>query len=306
MSNFALLLTTYNGKSHLPEQLATLEMQTVPHIDIWCSDDGSTDGTPDLIAAAADKWTKGVFHIRLGPGAGFAENFRSLICMPDIDADFVAFCDQDDLWDADKLEIAAQKLRGISAAVPAVYCSRTRLMEEDGRIIGQSPLMANAPSFRNALVQSIAGANTMVMNRAAFDLVRQASMDTPFVSHDWWCYLLVTGAGGKVVYDPEPHISYRQHEGNLVGANLGLDATLRRYKLLLSGRFARWTDTNLQGLSANAHLLTSENAATVHAVIGARKAGRGELAKTILRHGLRRQSVFGNFVLFVGTMLGKI
>jgi hypothetical protein len=51
------------------------------------------------------------------------------------------------------------------------------------------------PSFRNALVQSIAGGNTMVFNVALKRLIENAGpLDVP--SHDWWVYILVTGSGG--------------------------------------------------------------------------------------------------------------
>ena len=85
-----------------------------------------------------------------------------------------------------------------------------------------SPLFRRPPSFRNALVQSLAGGNTMVLNRPARDLVALASRRARFVSHDWWAYLLVTGAGGAVHYSAKPLVRYRQHAHNLVGANTSL------------------------------------------------------------------------------------
>ena len=59
----------------------------------------------------------------------------------------------------------------------------------------------------------------MVFNRAAKNLIVEASLNTPVVSHDWWCYQIVTGAGGHVMYDPEPCLKYRQHGKNQIGAN---------------------------------------------------------------------------------------
>jgi glycosyltransferase involved in cell wall biosynthesis len=306
MSDFAVLLTTFNGEVHLPEQLQSLREQTASSIDIWLSDDGSTDGTAPLIRQAADGWSKGAFHVLEGPRAGFAENFRSLLCQPEISTEYVAFCDQDDIWDADKLEVARQRLKEIPASQPALYCGRTRLMNDDGRIVGQSPLMRRPPEFRNALVQSLAGGNTMVMNRAAFELVRSASMKTSFVSHDWWCYMLVSGAGGVVVYDPTPHIYYRQHGRNLVGSNSGLSARYRRFLFLLSGRFAAWTDTNLKGLQSNRSLLAPENQRLFDTFEHARADGRFNFLKTLMVHGYRRQSVAGNLSLLIGALLGKI
>ena len=94
---------------------------------------------------------------------------------PAIDGDYFAFCDQDDLWDEDKLAEALDWLEKQPADTPALYCTRTRTVDERGSEIGLSPLFRRRPSFRNAIVQSIAGANTMVMNKAAWLIVREAS-----------------------------------------------------------------------------------------------------------------------------------
>lgn len=83
----AILLATYNGERFLGEQLETLRRQQVEQIDIWASDDRSDDGTRGILKAAQKTWQAGRLHILDGPGKGFAENFRSLILNPNINAD---------------------------------------------------------------------------------------------------------------------------------------------------------------------------------------------------------------------------
>ncbi len=146
-------------------------------------------------------------------------------------------------------------------------------MTADGTPIGQSPLFRKAPGFRNALVQSIAGGNTMVMNRAAFAIVRQSAERTSFVSHDWWCYMLVTGAGGRVIYSAEPHIGYRQHAGNVVGTNAGIFAKLARIRGLFGGRFAGWNARNIEALLRCRDLLRDDVVATIEKFDEARRSG---------------------------------
>ncbi len=125
-----------------------------------------------------------------GPSRGFAENFRSLLTSSDVAADYFAFADQDDVWDKDKLSRAIGPVRETATETPALYCSRTRLVDESGQPIGFSPLFTRRPGFRNALVQSIAGGNTMVMNRAALSILAQSAQRTsPSRSPDWWTYL---------------------------------------------------------------------------------------------------------------------
>ena len=116
----------------------------------------------------------------------------SLLSDADIVGDFFACCDQDDVWWPDKLERALQWLHTVPEHVPAVYFSRTRNVDASGNIIGCSPLFRRPPNFRNALVQSIGGGNTMVFNRAARELLVAAG-PVDVASHDWWTYLLVSG-----------------------------------------------------------------------------------------------------------------
>ena len=210
----AVLLGTKNGAAFIGEQLASLMAQSHSLIDLWVSDDGSTDGTIAIIESSwKSRWQKGRLTLVTGPCQGFPANFRSMIVDPRIEADYYAFCDQDDIWEPDRLERAVRWMQTLGPEIPLLFCSRTATMTETGDTIGYSPLFRRRPSFRNAMVQSIAGGNTMMVNRAARDLLAKASSRTEFVSHDWWAYLIVTAAGGIVRYDLRPLVRYRQHAG---------------------------------------------------------------------------------------------
>lgn len=298
-----VLLATYNGERFLEAQLNSLADQTVGLIDVLASDDGSTDGTLAMLQAWQARWSKGKFSIVRGPSAGFAANFRSLATQPSIDGDYIAFCDQDDIWLPDKLEAALAALKGTGCDGAALYCSRTCLVDEEGRELGLSPLFRRPPGFANAIVQSIGGGNTMLMNRPAFEAFAESARRTDFVSHDWWAYILVSGMGGEVVYDPVPHILYRQHSDNLVGDNMGWRARLRRLAMLREGRFARWTDANLAGIELCREFLAPRAIATLDAFEAAR-ASHNPLRLTSA--GIFRQTTFGNIGLYVATVMGWI
>lgn len=295
----AILMAVRNGARFLGAQLDSIARQSVPRIDLWISDDGSNDTTRDIIAETARHWDKGTLTLFDGPQRGFAENFRSLLVRDEIDADFYAFSDQDDSWDEDKLAHALVWLERQANDRPALYCSRTRIMTEDGVAAGLSPLFAQPPSFRNALVQSIAGANTMVMNRAARDLVATASRRSGFVSHDWWCYLLVAGAGGVVHYSAEPRIGYRQHGANLVGESDTWRARLSRMCFLFKGRFKEWNDLNLAGLRINADLLTEDARQTIATFERSRHGSLPTRLAALHRAGVYRQTRLGAIGLVV-------
>ena len=302
----AILLATFNGARYLDAQLSSLEAQRLERIDVVAADDGSADDTLALLEAWQRRWCKGSFTIGKGPGRGFAENFRAMLLTPLPEADYVGFCDQDDIWDADKLAVAVRALEPWCDR-PALYCARTRLVDAAGHEgLGFSPLFRRAPDFRNALVQSIAGGNTMLLNRVGFALVSEASRRTGFVSHDWWCYQLVSGAGGHVHYDPEPHLNYRQHEANLVGNNLMPGAQLNRLRMGLRGRFARWNDTNLMALERCADLLNEEARETVRAFRRLRAAPAWRRISALREAGLYRQTGLGDVALAAAALLGKL
>jgi glycosyltransferase involved in cell wall biosynthesis len=302
----AILMGTKDGAAFIEEQFASLLAQSQPVIDLWISDDGSTDGTTAIIKAWQARWPKGRLTLVDGPRLGFAANFRSMIIDQRIDADYYAFCDQDDIWEPDRLETALRWMGTHDAGVPLMFCSRTATMSKSGRVIGCSPLFRRPPSFRNALVQSIAGGNTIMINRAARQLLATASARSRFVSHDWWAYLIVTASGGVVHYDSRPLVRYRQHEGNLVGANVSWKARFSRIGRLLRGQFAHWTDDNLGGLAVNRDLLAADSAACLDLFIESRKGGVFRRLSYLCRSGVYRQTLFGTLGLYFATIWGRV
>ena len=116
------------------------------------------------------------------------------------------------MWYKDKLERALTWLATVPADVPALYCGRTELVSDDGRSYGFSPLFTRPIAFRNAIIQSLGGGNTMVFNKAAKRLL-ETTGKLEVVLHDWWMYQLVSAVGGAIHYDPQPTLKYRQHPG---------------------------------------------------------------------------------------------
>jgi glycosyltransferase involved in cell wall biosynthesis len=302
----AVLACVYNGEPFLGEQLESLAAQSFPRIDLILSDDGSTDGSREHLATFGSSWRKGRFEIVQGPGKGFAENFRSQIVNETIEADYFAFCDQDDIWEPEKLSTAIAWLAEQRPDRPALYCSRTRIVDIAGKPVAYSPLFAAPPSFRNAIVQSIAGGNTMVMNAAARRLMAEASRRSGFVSHDWWCYMIVTGAGGAFRYDPNPLIGYRQHQGNLVGSNDSILSRLGRSTFLLRGGFAAWTDRNIAGLRACEDLLDDDARRVLDRFERLRRMFLPRRLVELHRSGVYRQTKAGQISLYIASAINRL
>ena len=241
----AVLMCTYQGAVHLVEQLESIGAQTHPHWKLWVSDDGSTDDTLAILQRYRERWGAERLEILQGPRAGSMANFLTLTCNPAIEADCFAWADQDDLWEADKLARAVAWMASKGSDTAALYGTRTQLVDAAGQPLGLSPLFTRPPSFQNALVQSIAGGNTMLFNAAARNILMKVGANINALAHDWWIYIVVTACGGRVHYDPWPSVRYRQHSRNQYGTNLGFSARWLRMRLLLGGSSGSgWTTTS--------------------------------------------------------------
>lgn len=300
-------MATYQGERFLSQQLQSIAAQSHVHWRLFVSDDGSRDATDQMLEAQQREWGSDRLVMFPGPNRGHHENFRSLTGRAGIDADLFAYADQDDIWEPDKLERAVRWMAHHPASRPLLYCSRTRLIDTDGREFGLSPLFRRPPSFANALVQSLAGGNTMVFNRAARNVLREAlPASAQVVTHDWWTYLLVTGAGGEVHYDPDPTVRYRQHASNSVGANLGVRARVRSTWHVGRGRLKRWNDSHVDALTRIGHLLTPENRTTLAQFSDARRAPLVARLAGLKRSGVYRQRVRGDAALFLAALLNRV
>lgn len=103
----------------------------------------------------------------------------------------------------------------------------------------------------------------MVFNHAAHELLREAGDYLIVPSHGWWAYLLVSGAGGVVHYDPIPTVLYRQHDENLLGTNSSWSARLKRLRVAFQGRFCEWNSQNILALETMRHRLSTEHSAKI-------------------------------------------
>ena len=302
----AILMGTMNGARFLAEQLDSLELQTHQNWILIASDDGSTDDTLKILKAYQAKWPVGKLVIKEGPKQGFCVNFLSMACDPSIKAEYYAFCDQDDVWLPAKLDIAVQKIaQDQEENIPYVYCGRTTYVNESIKKIGCSPLFAFPRTFRNALIQSIAGGNTMVFNQSAKNALEKVGV-VQHPSHDWWLYQLVTGVGGIVFYDQTPQVLYRQHKNALVGGNNSFLARVERISMVFKGEFRRWSDQNIEILCTAKPLLNHGSAETLELFKLMRSAGLKDRFRLMEVAGLYRQTWRGTISLVLAAMLKKI
>jgi glycosyltransferase involved in cell wall biosynthesis len=302
----AVLLCTYNGARFLPQQLASYEAQDFTDWRLYASDDGSQDNTLSLLEAFQKKHGAERVQIRRGPCSGFVANFLSLLCDPSITGSYYALSDQDDVWAADKLSRALAAFSAASADGPVVYCSRTRLIDESGANIRLSFAYKKPPHFRNALTQSLASGNTIVLNEQARQVLMRAGADVKVPSHDWWIYLATTAAGGRMLYDSTATVGYRMHAGNVIGSNRAAGAQMRRAGLLWQGQYKTWTDMNVAALTRLEDVMSDDSRMTFEQFRRARQRGALPRAYGLIRAGVYRQTFLGNIGLWAAALAGKV
>lgn len=216
-----VLLSTYNGQRFLVEQLESLRHQK--EIEVFClaRDDGSTDRTVEILDEYASVWERltVIKGENLGCGASFTELLKA--AGPYVNqVDYLAFCDQDDVWFEGKLTAAVSALETMPADQPSLYCSNLTLVDENLKMIANMyPEPVAELTKGNALVERFGTGCTMVFNKKAREMYLSHLPSVPIL-HDRWIYLICLFFG-NVHYDHTPRILYRQHEKNAIGGQSG-------------------------------------------------------------------------------------
>jgi len=281
-----VLLPLRNGARFLPEQLHSLARQSLPPHHLIVSDDGSSDGSPDIVSDFA-RTAPFAVTLMQGPRLGLAHNVCALIRAAP--SGMLAFCDQDDVWLPDRLAQAQVALA--SAAGPALHVSARIVTNAALGHRGYLP-PPRTTGFANALVQNAAPANATVLNAAAGELLRRMAPKAGHMPYfpDWFIYALVTGAGGHVRTDPRAGLLYRQHGANVLGAALGPRAALRRARCLFNGRYGGWLRAHLTALDDACAALTPRARAQLDAFHATLDAG-GPARLATARHGMGQNTL---------------
>lgn len=289
-----VLLSTYNGTAYLREQMDSLLRQDYPNLYVLVRDDGSTDGTQALLEEYAASHQ---VRVVLGQNKGVVGSFFDLLSHVDGDTEYVAFCDQDDVWLPGKVSRAVSRLQQeVPADIPGLYCGQYTVVDRDLTVIGSSPVAVRGPSFANALVQNIAPGCSMVLNRPAWQLLVRYPPGPAVPVHDWWTYLVVS-ALGQVVYDTESFLLYRQHGGNAIGEATGLiHKWSRRLRRFLTQPNPVITEQAREFQRLYGHLLSPERAAVLNEFLH-HGTGIWDRLRYAMRSPLYRQSHVDDLIL---------
>ncbi len=233
-----VLLSAYNGEKYIKEQINSILAQEGVQIELFIRDDGSKDGTIDIVKRFKEKDSR--VHLVEGENIGAKYSFLTLLQSVDTGADYYAFSDQDDYWLEDKLCKAIEKIETECVkGRPVLYYSYTRLVDETLHELNtvNSFNKKNAYNFGQILIKNCASGCTMVLSRQLKEMVSKRNvMDLlPYPLHDHWLYMVCLAVGGKVVFDKNSYILYRQHSGNVIGGQRKLIEKIRNSPLIRGG-----------------------------------------------------------------------
>lgn len=301
-----ILMASYNGARYLPAQLDSILAQSWRDWRLLVSDDGSSDATAEILSHYAHGPAQGRLQVISGPGRGATANFLHLLTQADPQAP-VAFADQDDFWQPDKLARAMAWLAQQNG--PAVYAARTTICDQDLKPLNPAPHFPGPFGFRNALVQACLPGNTTVANPQALSVLQAAApaaMRHDIVAHDWWVYQVMSGIGATLRRDPAQVLLYRQHPRNVMGRNDTTLARAARFGMLFDGSFAGWLARNQAALDEVNHLFTKDSRELLDR-FGALLCMPGPAAfRQARKMGLYRQSRSGTAAILLAAATGRL
>lgn len=219
--NVDIVLATYNGGKYLAAQLESLLAQRHDAIRILISDDGSTDDTVEVIQAYCARDVR-VRLMNASRQGGVVANFSKALSFAT--ADYVMFCDQDDVWLDTKVGTMLAALqareRAVGVTTPLLGFSDLNVVDVDlltehqsfYKSHGLDPALNKDPRYL-AWSSTVYGCTT-IFNHALVKLGK--TMPAALPMHDQWMALLAASSG-EVFYEPNPTILYRQHGANVVG-----------------------------------------------------------------------------------------
>ena len=231
-----IVLATYNGARYIKEQLDSIAAQTFKDWHLAVSDDGSTDGTAEIIEAfAADHKGKVTILQKDRPTGSARSNFFYLL--NNVDDDYIMFSDQDDVWNEDKVQITYDAMKKLETdkKVPCLVCTDVAVV--DGKLNTIDPsffhyqrIVPHDDILKAAVQNCIIGC-AMMINRPLKKIMALGTELEDIKMHDDWAALCAAAYGKTSVLNVST-MKYRQHDDNSVGAQSATDPAylIRRLK----------------------------------------------------------------------------
>jgi len=231
-----ILMATFNGEKYIHEQINSILSQFYKDFHITIRDDCSTDNTVSILKKYVlkypDKFTLVNSPEKIG---SVCKSFSALL--KQCDAEYVAFCDQDDVWKKDKLSVEIRKIKQLENQngknTPILVHSDLEVVDENLHLLHKSFLklknLSGEPTLEHLLYENSITGSTCLFNRALLQLAKKIPDEV--IIHDWWV-ALVAASFGKIGFVPSPLTLFRTNSSNILGTK-SKDSTLNYFKTSL-------------------------------------------------------------------------
>ena len=262
-----VVMSTYNGEKYLANQINSILLQKGVEVDLFIRDDGSKDGTRNIINAYASKHER--IKYELSSNVGFAKSFFYALKSVEKEYDYYAFADQDDVWDDDKLYEAVTKLEDSDAGLK-LYASGLKVVDANLEFQYDHKFDGIKINYGSALSRQRLAGCTMVFDRALKDKICRFELGENrigFLSHDALVYYVCLLCGGKVVFSPYGKIQYRRHSGTVTENGKGILKKINSVMDVFSSRKALRYNQTIRLYEVYKDDITQENLQLVKKII---------------------------------------
>lgn len=212
----SIAMTTYNGEKFLREQIDSILAQTIQDFELVVCDDGSKDSTIEILEEYQHS-DKRIKIYKNESNLGFKNNFEKAISL--CDGEYIALCDQDDIWSPNHLEILKDAIKDKILA-----CGNAELIDKDGNSLGTT--FWEQEAFDSVPSSDLGKAKSILLFRGSYQgaamMIKRQIVKTAlpipekYTFHDSWLALVACFCGGIACVDI-PILKYRRIEESVTG-----------------------------------------------------------------------------------------
>lgn len=305
MDRVNIIMATYQGEKYIREQLDSILQSEGVEYMISIFDDGSKDHTVNIVESYQNEYPDKIQLVQNKKNLGHFANFmQGVIGNP---YDYLMFCDQDDVWNPDKITKTYQFMKQQevkhSQKTPLVVFTDATIVDENLKMLTSSfhqsgRLNTSKLDFAHMLMENKMMGCTMMLNQAMIQKVTE--LPTKARYHDWWV-ALIAAAFGHIEYLPEQTLLYRQHGDNVVGNLSFLDYVKNRLNSISKQRHALqetiWQAEELKRIYGKS--IPKESKELLEQFVTLGEAGFIKRRYLLLKYGFVKSGVVRNIGLFI-------
>lgn len=299
-----ILMAVFNGESYLSDQIKSIQSQTYSNWELLISDDGSTDGSLDIIKNAIDEDHRIRMVLDAKQYGSAKKHFMALTEIAT--SDYVMYSDQDDIWDNDKIEITLDEM--IQAEKnhphkPILVSTDLRVVDSNlgllhPSFLRMSGMKSSKRDFGYFLSSCLVTGCTMMINRELRQIATRSVNIDKIIMHDWWLSLIAS-AFGYVCYIPKATISYRQHGDNSVGAEKRSILTALLSLKLMHHRMMLTIEQDSEFYNCYKEQLVGENRRQIISYLQLRDANAFQIIPCLTKANAWRDDWLGNLGMII-------